>query len=306
MTGISALKMDQSPEEPANKVELGRMLFNEKLLSKNNTISCASCHIPAFAFADTIPFSKGANGASGKRNAPSVMNMASRPYFFYDGRAASLKQQVSFPIEDHLEMDQSFAEACRKIAADPKYNKYFMKIYGVNPDSTSIRDAIASFEMTLETSDTPFDRWMNGDSLAMTEEAIRGRKLFMDDSKTKCFLCHFSPDFTGDEFRNIGLYDGKIYVDKGRFEITKDSADLGRFKTPGLRNVAVTGPYMHNGMFSTLREVLDYYNDPFKTILHPINTDSLLRKPLGLNESELQDIESFLHALTDDRFSKTR
>ncbi len=290
--------------EPQTRAALGELLFHEKRLSKNNTISCASCHIPAFAFADTVSFSLGANGLPGKRNTPSVMNMAARPYFFYDGRAASLEEQVRFPVEDHLEMDIPFSEACRRIETDQNYIRLFQKIYGAPPDSNSIRDALSEFERTLETSDTPFDRWMNGDSLAMSPSAIRGRELFMDDKKTRCFQCHFSPDFTGDQFRNIGLYDGQSLTDRGRFEITSDSADLGRFKTPGLRNVAVTAPYMHNGMFRTLREVLTYYNDPFKTVPNPVQLDTLMQQPLNLTEPELTDLENFLHTLTDDRFAK--
>lgn len=296
----------QKNPEPIDMVTLGEMLFNEKKLSKNDKISCSSCHIPRFAFADTVPFSLGADGLPGKRNTPSITNMSSRPYFFYDGRAATLEEQVSFPIEDHLEMNILFHDAVKKIATDKNYITYFKTVFGEIPNEINIRRAIAAFENTLETGNTPFDRWMNGDSTAMSPSAIRGRILFMNDDKTKCFLCHFSPDFTGDQFRNIGLFDGKTLKDSGRFDFTRDRADLGKFKTPGLRNVSVTAPYMHNGMFKTLKEVLDYYNNPIKLAPFAINTDTLIQKPLGLNESELVDLENFLHALTDDRFIITK
>jgi len=299
---ISAFRTGDISGDPKTKSALGELLFKEKKLSKQNKLSCASCHIPEFAFADTIAFSIGENGQPGRRNTPSAMNVSARPFFFYDGRATSLEEQVSFPVEDHLEMNLSFAKACEKIRTDKKYIRYFREIYNELPDERNIRDAIASFERTLETDQSPFDRWIKGDSSAMTASAVRGRNLFMDDKKTKCFLCHFSPDFTGDQFRNIGLYDGKALNDAGRFEITCDSNDLGRFKTPGLRNVAVTAPYMHNGMFATLKEVLEYYNDPFKVVMNPVNTDTLMQQPLGLTEKELADLESFLHALTDKRF----
>lgn len=290
--------------EPKTKAELGALLFKDKRFSKNNTISCSSCHIPEFAFSDTVAISIGADGLPGKRNTPSIMNMAFRPYFFYDGRAASLEDQVVFPVEDHLEMNVSFDEACRKIALDSTYVLYFKNIFSAPPTPDNIKLAIAAFERTLETSDTPFDRWMAGDSLAMTPSQVRGRELFMDEEKTKCFACHFSPDFTGDEFHNIGLFDGKLLNDSGRFSITKNPADIGRFKTPGLRNIAITGPYMHNGMFRTLMEVLEYYNDPYAVVPEPAHMDTLLNKPLGLTREELTDIENFLHALTDDRFKK--
>ncbi len=124
--------------------------------------------------------------------------------------------------------------------------------------------------------------------------------------KAKCFDCHFSPDFTGDEFRNIGLFDQHQFVDRGRFDVTKDSADLGKFKVPGLRNVAITPPYMHNGMFNTLEEVIEYYDNPFKFVANPINADSLMQKPLGLTKEEKSDLVAFLHALTDLRFVKNQ
>jgi cytochrome c peroxidase len=134
--------------------------------------------------------------------------------------------------------------------------------------------------------------------------AIRGREIFMD--KGKCFDCHFSPDFTGDEFRNIGLYNGKQLNDPGRFTITHTKDDLGRFKVPGLRNVAVTGPYMHNGMFRTLDDVINYYDDPAKVIPDAINRDPLLNGKLNLTVQDKQDLKAFLEALTDDRFKRAK
>jgi len=145
---------------------------------------------------------------------------------------------------------------------------------------------------------------MNDDEPGLNESQIRGRFLFMD--KGKCFDCHFSPDFTGDEFRNIGLYDGKQFRDVGRFKITGDSSDLGKFKVPGLRNISMTAPYMHNGMFKTLKEVVDYYNNPSKFVENPINMDTLLHQPLHLSETEVNDLVHFLESLTDDRFKKNR
>ncbi|KAF0241393.1 MAG: cytochrome c, partial [Chitinophagaceae bacterium] len=140
------------------------------------------------------------------------------------------------------------------------------------------------------------------DTLTSSEE--RGRKLFVGE-KAKCFDCHMGPDFTNDDFKNIGLFDGKQLTDKGRFTITKQAADLGKFKTPGLRNIAITAPYMHNGMFKTLEEVVDYYNNPEKFVRNPINIDSTLSKPLGLTEAEKADLVNFLKTLTDKRFTQS-
>ena len=152
----------------------------------------------------------------------------------------------------------------------------------------------------METSDTPNDRWLNDEPGGLTEQQIRGRAIFR--VKAKCFECHFSPDFTVDEFRNIGLFDGEKYNDSGRYLITKNKEDIGKFKVPGLRNVAITAPYMHDGSIKTLRDVIDYYDAPDKLIKNSIGRDSLLATPLHLTEGEKQDLEAFLHSLTDDRF----
>jgi cytochrome c peroxidase len=282
------------------KEDLGKKLFFEKKLSKDNSISCGSCHRPEFAFADTVAFSKGVYNRIGKRNTPSSMNMASREIFFFDGRAATLEEQAVFPIEDHLEMDILIDKAVQKIATDKNYNTLFNKIYKTKPTKSNILDALASFQKSLETT-SPFDEYIAGDTSAISASAIRGHKLFIDP-KNKCFECHFTPDFTADEFRNVGLFDGKKLNDSGRYAITKNPNDIGKFKVPGLRNVAITAPYMHNGMFKTLEEVVDYYNNPYLTVSQPINIDTLLLQPLHLTEENKKDLVSFLKTLTDPQF----
>ena len=284
------------------KEKLGEILFSDPILSKDRTISCASCHKPQFAFADTAVISPGVHGMLGRRNAPSVMNMASRETFFWDGRAATLEEQVLFPITDSLEMNLPIDSAIARLRDSPRYRQFFKVAFRQQPTKENLALAIAAFERTLETDATPNDRWLRDEPNGMTHQQVRGRTIFRE--KGKCFDCHFSPDFTGDEFRSIGLFDGKIFKDSGRIAITHNSADLGKFKVPGLRNVAITAPYMHDGSFKTLREVIDYYDNPLATMPNGINRDSLLLQPLGLTESEKQDLESFLHALTDDRFVK--
>lgn len=290
--------------EPKTKIELGERLFFDKILSEDKTISCATCHIPEFAFADTSAVSKGVGGKVGTRNTPSSMNMGSRPYFFYDGRAATLEEQVLHPVKNPVEMNLAIPVAVTRIQGNALYRKWFKQLYHQQPDSIAISDALAQYVRSLESpGDAAADQWVNDiDPKAMTESQIRGRQIFM--KKAKCFDCHFSPDFTGDEFRNIGLYDGDKLNDKGRFDATKNDADLGKFKVPGLRNIAVTAPYMHNGMFKTLREVVEYYDNPDKFVAKPINRDTLLQKPLGLSEQEKTDIVNFLEALTDKRYVK--
>ena len=282
---------------------LGEQLFSDPILSLDSSISCASCHIPTFAFCDTALVSKGVGGTLGRRNSPGITNMTSRPYFFYDGRAATLEQQVLMPIQDTLEMHAALPLVTERLRRSAAYDAAFKSLYGVAANAENLAAVLAAFVRTLETSDTPFDRWMQGKPNPMSEAAVRGRTVFME--KGKCFDCHFSPDFTGDEFRNVGLYTGRRNLkDRGRFEITHDSSDLGKFKVPGLRNVALTAPYMHNGMFKTLEEVIEFYDQPNQTVPGGINRDTLLNAPLNLTSEEKQDLKVFLEALTDKRFAQ--
>jgi cytochrome c peroxidase len=281
--------------------KLGERLFSDPILSFDSTVSCASCHIPRFAFADTAQFSRGVGGRLGRRNSPSITNMSARAHFFYDGRAATLEQQVLMPIQDTLEMRISLEQVTTRLRRHATYGAVFQQLFGRQADKEALAAALAAFVRTLETADTPFDRWMRGKPNPMGAAAVRGREIFMN--KGKCFDCHFSPDFTGDEFRNVGLYTGRRNLkDRGRFDITGDSTDLGKFKVPGLRNVALTAPYMHNGMFQTLEEVIDFYDSPNQFAPGALNRDSLLAQPLGLSTDEKSDLKAFLEALTDERF----
>ena len=287
-------------EVVTTKVELGEKLFFDPILSLDNSISCASCHQPQFAFADNKAFSMGVNDSLGNRNTPSVMNMASRSFFFHDGRAASLEEQASMPVENPVEMNLAFPEAVKRIQENKTYSKLFKNIYQSTPNKNNIANALAEFQRSLESDGSaPHDLWMNDiDTTALTASQQRGRVIFIAD-EFRCFECHFGPDFTGDEFRNIGLYDGITLTDKGRFEITKDSADIGKFKVPGLRNVELTAPYMHNGQFKTLREVIDFYSNPYDFVKNPKNIDSLMVEPLNFSEQQKIDLVNFLHSLTD-------
>ncbi|HEY1045570.1 MAG TPA: cytochrome c peroxidase [Bacteroidia bacterium] len=298
---VISAKKKESRLPLITKIELGQKLFFEKALSLDSSISCASCHIPTYAFSDTVALSKGVNGRLGLRNAPSVMNVKFRDKFFYDGRANDIFDQIHFPVEDPNEMNLNFEEAIKRLNGSDFYVEAFKNLYGRVPDKSNVADAISEFEKSLESSETPFDRYMNGQENALNESEKRGREIFLAD-ESHCFDCHFGPDFTGDEFRNIGLFDGIDWKDVGRFKITGDSSDLGKFKVPGLRNVGVTGPYMHDGRFKTLKEVIEYYNDPRKVVKNPINMDTVLLKPLNLNEQQKTDLLNFLLSLTDDRF----
>ncbi|MGZ3885555.1 MAG: cytochrome-c peroxidase [Bacteroidia bacterium] len=290
-------------KEPASEEQLGELLFFDPVLSADSSVSCASCHKPEFAFSDNVAMSKGVGGKNGTRNAPSCMNLSARSYMFWDGRNETLEEQALGPIENPLEMNLPVAEAIKRLYRHPSYPRFFMAIYGRQPGRQTIGRAIAAYERTLETEDTAFDDFMKGkDTIAFTASARRGQEIF--NVKGKCFDCHFGPDFTGDQFRNIGLFNGKELNDSGRFMVTRKASDIGKFKTPGLRNIAMTAPYMHNGMHRTLKEVIEYYNDPGKFICNSVNRDTLLNKPLNLTATEKKDLENFLLSLTDRRFLK--
>lgn len=286
-----------------SKERLGEKLFFDPILSKDKTISCASCHNPEFAFADTAVVSIGVGGAKGTRNSPSVTNLSGRPNLFWDGRASSLEDQALQPIINPVEMNLPIAEAINRLEKDKVYAALFQKIFNAPPIQKNLLAAIAAFERTLETANSPYDRYINGDDQAISESAKRGRMLFI--GKANCNNCHSGEDFTADRFKGIGLFNEQDLKDQGRFDVTGDAEHKGHFKIPGLRNVALTAPYMHNGMFKTLKEVIKYYNNPDAVIKNGKNRDLSLNTPLNLSDREIDDIEAFLLSLTDDRFKKT-
>lgn len=288
--------------EPKTAAELGRKLFFDPILSKTKKISCASCHKEEFAFSDTSAVSLGVRNQKGVRNTPSAMNMKLQVAFFWDGRANTLEKQALMPIENPIEMDLPIKTAVWRLNHDRAYIRAFQAVFREAPNQHNLAKALAEFERTLETSDSPLDDWLlNDNESAVSASAKRGYALF-NGKKAKCVQCHFGADFNNAEFRSIGLYDGNMLRDSGRAAITKNVADIGKFKIGALRNVAITAPYMHNGMFKTLREVIEYYNDPDIIVPHAIGRDTLLAKAINLTEQEKTDLENFLISLTDKRF----
>lgn len=286
--------------EIQTKEELGSSLFFDNILSKDRTINCSSCHRPEFAFADTATFSFGIGGKLTARNSPGLTNLSGRTHFFWDGRAASLEEQALGPITSPDEMGLSIEEAVARLNQDKAYAQAFTRVFKSPATKDNLLKALAAFERTLETNNSAYDRYINGDDNALSAAAARGRLLFI--GKANCNNCHSGEDFTADRFKNIGLYNGKSLKDAGRFTITKDSTAIGEFKIPGLRNVALTAPYMHNGQFKTLKEVVSYYNNPSAVVHDGINRDLSLDKPLNLTDSDINDLVEFLKALTDERF----
>jgi cytochrome c peroxidase len=251
----------------AETIALGRKLFYDPRISQDSSISCASCHNHGHAFSDGLPLSMGVGGKSGLRNAPSILNAAYLPTQFWDGRAASLEQQAAEPISNPLEMNQTHEVLVSRLNGDPVYRAMTVKAFGsAGLDLDRVEKALGSFERTLLSGDSAFDRYeYGGDKSALTASQIRGLAVFRDPNRGNCTACHtIGPAyalFTDGKFHNIGVgvRDDGSFGDTGRFQVTKVAADTGAFATSSLRNVAQTGPYMHDGSQKSLRAVVDFY-----------------------------------------------
>lgn len=277
------------------RAQLGKRLFFDKRLSRTGEVACASCHEQRHAFADPRRVSVGVEGRMGKRNAPALANLAWNASFFWDGRVSTLEEQTGKPIEDPLEMDLPLPEAVARVAADAEYAAAFASAYGGPPTPETLRKALASFVRTLVSGGSRYDRHLRGDATALHAHERRGLALFLGE-KTGCFHCHPDGTLTNDGFFNNGTFveggDPGVYARTGR------TGDLGVFKVPGLRNVAVTAPYMHDGSVATLEEVVEHYARGGRG--HP-STDVQI-EPLDLTAAEKADLVAFLRALTDPAF----
>ena len=291
---------DNPPTEET--IALGRRLFYDVRLSADNSLSCANCHNPAFHFADGRRFSLGVRGQIGARNAPTVLNAAYSHVQFWDGRAPTLEDQAGGPIANPVEMAQTHDACVTKLNQDATYRHDFEAAFGPGPATIRKAEmAVASFERTLISGDSPFDRYQfGGDKTAMPPAAIRGLAIFTDKNRGNCATCHtIEKDhalFTDGKFHNLGAgmnAEGEL-ADLGRYVQTKNEADRGAFRTPTLRNIAGTGPYMHDGSKKTLREVVDFYAGGGNS--NP-NLDKEI-KELKLSGQDRADLVAFLEALT--------
>jgi cytochrome c peroxidase len=278
------------------RVELGKRLFYDPILSRDSTLSCGSCHLQAQAFSDVTQFSKGIEGREGFRNAPALQNLAWHPYFFFDGGVPTLEQQVFAPLDNHLEMDLPLRELIDRLNRDPHYPIEFQRAYGRDPEAFGLIRAIAAYERTLVSGDSPYDRYVNGiDNEALDPAAIRGMELFYS-TNLHCGTCHSGFDFTDYAFQNIGL--PVTTPDSGRMRVTLREDDRKKYKTPSLRNIALTAPYMHDGSLTTLDAVIDHFasggtHDP---------NQSPYAQGFIITPQEKADLIAFLNALTDEGF----
>ncbi|WP_434347191.1 cytochrome-c peroxidase [Myxococcus virescens] len=314
------------------RVLLGEKLFNDQRLSVDDTVSCATCHDARFGFTDAKPVSEGVKGQKVTRNSPTLLNALFSASQFWDGRASTLEDQAKLPILNPREMGMpDEAAVVAKVKAIPEYVRDFQKVFGREVNFDDLATAIAAFERTLYSGNARFDRFITGDAKALTAAERRGWALF--NGKARCNACHagnvVSPLFSDQKFHNIGIAAHKQdfvklarealkvvrtgdeqqidelaletrFSELGRFLVTKQENDVGAFKTPTLRNIAITGPYMHDGSLATLWDVMDHYNKG--GVPNPYLDGGMQR--LGLTEGEIDDVVAFLNTLTDEQFAK--
>lgn len=300
--GLPPLPAEQRPT--AEAVALGRRLFHDPQLSSDNTVSCASCHRPEKAFTDGLAVAAGVGKQFGPRNTPTVLNAAYQPVQFWDGRAATLEEQAGGPIANPKEMNMPHADCVAKLNANADYRAEFAKVFGPGAITMpKLKLAIASYERTLLSGNSPFDRYQyGGEKTALNAATVRGLAVFTDKNRGNCAACHLigekSALFTDGKFHNLGTgmnANGDL-TDLGRFEHTRAEADRGAFRTPSLRNVAQTAPYLHDGSLKTLKDVIDFYIGGGSS--NPQLDPEI--KPLKLTAQERTDLLAFLESLTGE------
>jgi cytochrome c peroxidase len=316
------------------KAKLGDMIFDEKRVSADNSVACNTCHSPRNGFTTHTATARGVGDRIGKRNAPSILNAMFYNSLFWDGRAATLEEQSTLPILNPVEMGQKDPkDVVAKLAAIPEFVEAFQKVFGHPPNWEDMGKALGAFERTRLSTEAPFDRFLHGDQKALSASQLRGWTLFT--GKARCGSCHTYdpalPLFGDNRFHNTGVAAGKQdfnqlakratestaagnkaeidtlaletdYSELGRFLVTRKREDIGAFKTPFLRDVLLTGPYMHDGSLETLWDVIDFFNKGGER--NPFLDAGM--KPLGLSASEVDDLVNFLAALTSDRFAELR
>lgn len=291
--GLAPMVWPKDNPYTPEKAELGRTLYFDPRLSADSTISCATCHAPKYAFTDAMPVSIGIRGQRGTRSAPTIINRGYSLAQFWDGRAPTLEQQAKGPIGNPIEMGESPQAMVERLKTIPGYRVWFAKVFGAEDFTIDhVAQAIATFERTVLSGNSAFDRYKAGNKKALTPAQVRGMNIFF--KKAKCDKCHEGMNFTTNEFHNLGVGTDKPNPDVGRFAVTKDPKDWAAFKTPTLRDIAETPPYMHDGSLKTLREVVDFY-DKGGVLNRNLDADI---KPLKLTVDEKNDLVEFLRALS--------
>jgi cytochrome c peroxidase len=286
-----------NPTTP-DKIALGKQLFFDPRLSGDNKMSCASCHVPERAFADGRPTAQGHDDKPLARNTPSLLNVAFQSTFFWDGRAKTLEEQALIPVQSPEEMGQDLDELETELAAIPGYAEQFRSVFGTMVTKETVGQALAAFERTLMSEPSPFDRYLKGEEDALSYDAQRGLELFRGEAG--CVRCHHGPLLADGEFHRLGV----ASADRGRAAVTDKPDDQGKFRTPSLRNVAETAPYMHNGSQRSLHQVVEFYlrGAPTSAAGLPLDVEPVL----GLSYSDVDALVAFLESLTGEGPEMTR
>jgi cytochrome c peroxidase len=284
-----------SPDNPltAEKVELGKLLYFDKRVSKDGTLSCATCHDPQMAWAEHTPTSEGIHHQKGARNAPSVINSAYAKSQFWDGRAKTLEEQAIGPAENPIEMGNKMENVVETLSQVPEYRERFQKVFGTGVTKDGFAKAIAAFERTVLSGDSPYDRFQQGDQAALTDAQKRGLEVYT----ANCATCHGGPLLSNYRFYNAGVGMDKPQPDEGRKKVTGKASDLGKFRVPSLRDVAATAPYFHDGSAATLADAVALMVAGGKDNANLSEAMSSVRETkLGANEQK--DLVEFLKALS--------
>ena len=288
-------------DNPTNeaKVELGRKLFFDKRLSRDNSISCASCHHPEWAFTDRKKVAEGVEGRKTERNSPTILNSGYLQTVMFDAHLPTLEQQVIVPIQEHVEMDMNMKDLLLKLRAIPEYQNAAKEIFDRSEfDAWVLTRSISAFERSLISDNSRFDQFYYGkNKQALNSSEKKGWKIFSE--KLYCTKCHPAPHFTNFQAEGNGLY-AEYGNDKGRFRIHNDSLDIGKFKVPSLRNIELTYPYMHDGSLMTIEDVINHYS---KGGEGHVNQSELIT-PFNLSIEERNDLSNFLKSLTDTTYMK--
>ncbi|PIW69069.1 MAG: cytochrome-c peroxidase [Ignavibacteriales bacterium CG12_big_fil_rev_8_21_14_0_65_30_8] len=275
------------------KISLGRDLFFDKRLSVDGTVSCSFCHSPLLGFSDGRYFASGVFGLKSKRNTTTLLNRIFAQENFWDGRAKSIEEVISEHIKDPNVFANNLDNIIKLLKEDKKYIKKFNNAFNSDITGDGLVKAIATFIRTLVTGNSPYDKFLAGDKNALSESAQSGLKLFMSD-RLKCSVCHSGPNFSDEKYHNNGTKINKENPDLGRYLITKNDEGMGKFRTPTLRDIGRTSPYMHNGSIKGLHALVDFYNKGGEKNIYK----SPLIKPLNLTDSEKNDLFNFLRSLT--------
>ena len=293
---------DQTPAPDDNlttpdRIALGKALFFDPRVSIEGNVSCASCHIPQFGWSDGLQTSKGINNKNLGRATPTIVNTGFNSIQYWDGRRPSLEKQASGPMLNSNMMAADMAALVIWLKNEPFYQTWFARTYPNEPLDQAIVKALAAFQRTIISNNSPFDQWLKGDQKAMTRQQIMGFRLFSDAKKANCVACHHAPNFTDNGFHNVGLASYDLpKSDMGRFTHMPVAVLRGAFKTPTLRDISLTAPYFHDGSARTLMDVVEHFDQGGKS-QHDISSSI---KPLGLSLEEKQAIVAFLRALTTD------